>query len=404
MLKFPFKQRTVKVVPVLEGRLIRLGVSPELDDERERIELLSLFRREVPQLYRLRSFLLSTPPAGSAEPYLTEEVRWLGFADWLVKGQSDWYQVQVGENGAPTCTCPDFTHRRRGRTWCKHIVGLHQVLQRALQPKEGFQLLPAWRVREKTAMAELVEMVGGLFEIEQAPLIYQASYSRKREQYDAPMLGVEFEVPLYREEELDHLRKVLTLLRRQGIVLTYEYDASVDGGEIKFVPFPATLEKVNEVAVMMEGIKALYPRLFERGGYAGIHVHINVYPLNLADRSYVNVGTWFRKNFDLPKIFGRSFNRYAKEAVSRRDRYSWLNLTNLPETVEVRLGSAYGEPRKILYGALLLQRVIWAKKDGFRLPNRASQRFEKLLNLFSDEEKKVMAPFLREHLVPARGD
>ena len=326
MLKFPFKQRILKVVPVLEGRLIRLGVSPELDDERERIELLSLFRREVPQLYRLRSFLLSTPPAGSAEPYLTEEVRWLGFADWLVKGQSDWYQVQVGENGAPTCTCPDFTHRRRGRTWCKHIVGLHQVLQRALQPKEGFQLLPAWRVREKTAMAELVEMVGGLFEIEQAPLIYQASYSRKREQYDAPMLGVEFEVPLYREEELDHLRKVLTLLRRQGIVLTYEYDASVDGGEIKFVPFPATLEKVNEVAVMMEGIKALYPRLFERGGYAGIHVHINVYPLDLTEHSYVHIGTWFRRNFDLPKIFGRSFNRYAKEAVSRRDRYSWLFL------------------------------------------------------------------------------
>ena len=401
----PFRNKVLSVVPLLEGRLIRLGVNTELD-ERERIELLSLFRREVPQLYRLRSFLLSTPPAGSAEPYLTEEVRWLGFSDWLVKGQSDWYQVQVGQDGTPTCTCPDFKHRRRGKgTWCKHIVGLHQVLQRALQPKEGFQLLPAWQVREKTAMAELVEAVGGLFEIEQAPLIYQASYSRIRERYDAPMLGVEFEVPRY-SEELEHLRKVLTLLRRKGVVLTYEHDSSVGGGEIKFVPFPATLEKVHEVAGLMEGIKALYCRLFDerRGGYAGIHVHVNVYPLRLTERSYVNVGTWFRRNFDLPKIFGRSFNRYAKEAVSHRDRYTWLNLRNLPETVEVRLGSAYGEPRKILYGALLMQRVIWARNDGFRLPNKASQRFERLLNLFSEEEKKVMAPFIKEHLVPVNGD
>jgi len=395
----------LSVAPLLEGRLIRLGVNTELD-ERERIELLSLFRREVPQLYRLRGFVLSTPPAGSAEPCLTEEVRWLSFADWLVKGQSgNWYRVQVGQDGAPTCSCPDFTHRRGKGNWCKHIVGLHQMLQRALQPKEGFQLLPAWRVREKTPMSELIEAVGGLFAVEQAEPIYQASYSRIRERYDAPMLGVEFEVPLYREE-LDHLRKVLTLLRRKEVVLSYEYDASVDGGEIKFAPFPATLEKVHEVAGLIEGIKALYCRLFDerRGGYAGIHVHINVYPLNLADRSYVNVGTWFRKHLDLPKIFGRSFNRYAKDRVSTRDRYSWLNLTNLPETVEVRLGSAYGEPHKVLYGALLIQRVIWAKKDGFRLPNRASQRFEKLLNLFSEEEKKVMAPFLREHLVPVNGD
>jgi hypothetical protein len=411
-LKFEdFRGEAIWVSPQLFGKFLVLGVSKEIDSQTAR-NILELLQEEIPKLYRLRNFLLREPPEGSSEEVAQAELRGFNLeeAELYCEDERDYYQVRILDGGDAECSCGKF----KAGTWCRHIRFLHQVLREEYSPnvKHCPYHLPLWPIKELSEGAKLVVSLGGFYTLLSKPRTYPDGYQRRREVYYTPMLGVEFEVPRGRDPDILLLRRIITVLKEKGIVLAYERDASVEGGEIKLKPFPATVEECLEKGNLLKAIREALPLLFEDDRLAGIHVHINMYPFEhlskgQIERKLASVVRLFESRFDLALLFGRGFNHYAlkREEASRENaRYGWVNFRPLPYTVEVRLGCAKkGDPVKILLVSLLLQRVFWARLEGkFNTPSPKASR-KKLLSAFADplseEERKHIVPLLEEALL-----
>uniref|UniRef100_A0A7C5WZ54 SWIM-type domain-containing protein n=1 Tax=Thermocrinis ruber TaxID=75906 RepID=A0A7C5WZ54_9AQUI len=403
--------------PQLFGKFLVLGVNEEIDPQTART-VLEFLRGDIPKFYALKDFLLREVPEGSSEKTAQAKLLWSSFTpegvDVLSEESGRTYRVRILEGGNAECTCQDFIQRRAGTgTWCKHIKFVHQVLRERFSPKEDYPYhLPLWGVSNPSHWARLVESLGGLYKVLSYDWAPQGYYSHSREKYTTPMLGVEFEVPRGTGEEFSLLRRMISALKDRGLIQAYEHDGSVDGGEIKLTPFPATLEECLEKGNLLKSLRDLTRGLFESDLRAGMHVHINMYPFNAFSERYIRekispiVGL-FEKRFNLAVLFGRSFNRYAlkrKDARGRRERYGWVNYKPLPYTIEIRLGcSKKGDPVKILLMALLLQRAFWARLEGnFTVPSSKASR-EKILSAFasllSEEESKYIVPLLEEALL-----
>jgi len=403
VLSLSFREGDVVLYPVMDRGLIYLGTDKPLQPEVVG-RVLSLLRRDIPSLLVLRRFLLRKVPANSGKVFDVQVRLGESYAQWHVKSERRRdlsYVVSLDEEGNPSCTCPDFRQRRAGTgKWCKHIASLHQKL---LSLRAEY-LIPLRRVEEGETIYEKLGLLAVLAE----KAIDRLDYSHHREQFDAPMLGVEFEVPeIYPQEQYSLLRKVLSLLKKKGVVLSFERDGSVSGGEIKLTPFPASLQKVQETADLLRSVQKSFPDLFGGRSFAGLHVHINVWPLVQSGKldwaDIVQVGLFFEKRFDLMKMFGRAFNTYAlsfREATPN-ERYVWLSRNNY--TVEVRLGNSRHEPLQVLLGAYLLCRLLWAVagRELFALPVYAPspQVEETLVSLFPQEEQETIRAYIRSHLV-----
>jgi hypothetical protein len=405
-----FKGEFIRVSPQLFGKFLVLGVSKEIDSQTAR-NILELLQEEIPKFYKLKDFLLREPPEGSSEETAQAEVVWFGLdaAELYCRDDKLHYRI-LFEGDKVECSCG----KSKTGAWCSHIKFLHQFLREKYAPNvELFPYhLPLWPIKDPSEGAKLVASLGGTYTLLGRLRASPSSYEHLRETYRTPMLGVEFEVPLNREPEISFLRKMIAALKEKGVISSYERDASVDGGEIKLKPFPATLEECLEKGNLLKAIREVVRPLFEDDRLAGMHVHINMYPFEhlskgQIERKLSSIVRLFEKRFDLTLLFGRGFNRYAlrREEVSRENaRYGWVNFKPLPYTVEVRLGcSKKGDPVKILLTALLLQRAFWARLEGtFKVPSVNASR-EKILSAFSsllsEEERKYIVPLLEEALV-----
>ena len=411
-LKFEdFRGEGIWVSPQLFGKFLVLGVSKEIDSQTAR-SILELLQEDIPKLYALRNFLLREPPEGSSEDVAQAEFRGFNLENAQLYCGEDgvYYWVRILGGGDAECSCREF----KAGTWCKHIRFLHQYLREAYSPDVILfpYHLPLWPIKDLSEGAKLVVSLGGLYTLLSNPSTYPNSYQQRREVYYTPMLGVEFEVPRGRDPDLSILRRIITSLKEKGLVSAYERDASVEGGEIKLKPFPATLEECLEKGNLLKAIREALPLLFEDDRLAGIHVHINMYPFDYLSKRQIErklspVVRLFEGRFNLPLLFGRDFNRYAlrmEEVSEGNARYGWINYRPLPYTVEVRLGCAKkGDPVKILLTALLLQRAFWAKLEGnFKVPPLKASR-GKILSAFaellSEEERKHIVPLLEEALI-----
>jgi hypothetical protein len=400
----------INVSPQLFGKFLVLGVSKEVDSQTAR-NILELLQEDIPKFYRLRNFLLREPPEGSSEETAQAEVVWFNLDGVELYCRDDrlHYWILFDEDKVE-CSCG----KSKAGTWCKHIKFLQQFLREKYAPDvEKFPYhLPLWPIKDLSEGAKLVLSLGGPYYLLGKLPASPQSYEHRRDIYFIPMLGVEFEVPLSREPEISLLRRIITVLKEKGIVSAYERDASVDGGEIKLKPFPATVEKCLEKGNLLKAIREVVRPLFEDDRLAGIHVHINMFPFEhlskwQIERKLASVVRLFEKRFDLALLFGRGFNRYAlkREEVSDENaRYGWVNFRPLPYTVEVRLGCAKkGDPVKILLMALLLQRAFWARLEGnFTVPPLKASR-EKILSAFSsllsEEERNYIVPLLEKALI-----
>jgi hypothetical protein len=406
-----------KVLPQLFGEFFVLGVDRELHESYARA-VLEYLRGDIPKFYALKDFLLRDVPEGSSEK--TAQARIVRFSPDKVKVFSEEsmnvYTVRILEGGRAECSCPDFQNRRVGTgTWCKHIKFVHQALREEFSPKEEFPYhLPLWKLNKVLEGRELIEFLGGLYEVLNTSQIQIGGYSHDRRSYDTPMLGVEFEIPLNGGLEFEFLLHLISALKEKGIVAAYERDWSVRGGEIKMHPFPATLEECLEKGKILKNLKELVPRLFVSKEYisAGFHVHINMSPFSHIPYSKIRaklspIVSLFEERFNLEKLFGRGFNGFAlkrKHARGKEARYGWINYKPLPHTIEVRLGCAIkGSPVKILLTSLLLQRVFWARLEGrFSLPSASASREEvlsALASVLSEEEKSHIVPLLEKALL-----
>jgi hypothetical protein len=399
------------ISPQLFGKFLVLGVDKEIDSQTAR-NILELLQEDIPKLYRLRNFLLKESPEGSSEEVAQAEL--CGFnleeAQLYCKDDGFYYWVRILDGGNAECSCREF----KAGTWCKHIKFLHQFLKEKYAPNvEQFPYhLPLWPIKDLSEGAKLVLSLGGPYTLLSKPNAYPNSYHNHREVYHTPMLGVEFEVPRVREPEFSLLRRIITALKEKGVVSAYERDASVDGGEIKLKPFPATLEECLEKGNLLKAIREVVKPLFEDDRLAGVHVHINMSIFEHLSKGQIErklspIVRLFERRFDLTLLFGRGFNRYAlrREEVNEENaRYGWVNFRPLPYTVEVRLGCAKkGDPVKILLVALTLQRAFWARLKGtFKVPPPKASR-EKILSAFSsllsEEERKHIVPLLEEALL-----
>jgi len=407
----------IRLRPQLYGQFFVLGVNQELSPQVARA-VLEFLRKDMPRFYRLRAFLLREVPEGSSErtarigikQFAPDKVELLSFDSGLS------YTVRIHDGGHAECTCPDFSYRRRGTgTWCKHIKALHQELREEFSPDvENFPYcLPMWEMKEVSPEAKFIEALGGLYEVMSHPFVERESYTRRRDGYETPTLGVEFEIPEGRGAEIVLLTKVISALKKNGLISHYERDASVDGGEIKLTPFPATLEEVLKRGQLLKDLRDLGKGLFESSKFAGLHVHINMWPFR--DRKEEIPQKLFpfvlllQRRFSLVSLFGRSLNPYATRMEAMvPPRYWWVNFTSLPYTVEIRLGcSKHGDPVKILLMALFMQRAFWAIMEGrFKVPS-LDESGDKLISAFSKllskEERRYIVPLLREALLsPAR--
>jgi hypothetical protein len=399
------------IAPQLFGKFLVLGVDKEIDPQTAR-NILELLQEDLPKLYTLRNFLLREPPEGSSEETAQAEVVWFRFdeAELYCVDDNLHYWVSILEGGNAECSCREF----KAGTWCKHIKFLHQFLREKYAPNVKFfpYHLPLWPIKDLSEGAKLVLDLGGPYHVLGRLPASPQSYEHHRNVYFTPMLGVEFEVPLGYEPEISFLRRMITALKEKGLVSSYERDASVEGGEIKLKPFPATVEECLEKGNFLKTLREVVKPLFESERLAGIHVHINMYPFEHISKRQIEkklspIVRLFERRFDLTLLFGRGFNRYAlkREEVSEETaRYGWVNFRPLPYTVEVRLGCAKkGDPVKILLVALLLQRVFWARLEGrFKVPPPKASR-EKILSAFADllseEERKHIVPLLEEALL-----
>jgi hypothetical protein len=403
----------IRVCPQLYGQFFALGVNQELSPQVARA-VLEFLRRDVPRFYRLRAFLLREVPEGSSErtarvaikQFSPDRIELLS----LDSGQS--YTVRIHDGGHVECTCPDFFYRRRKiGAWCKHIKALHQELREEFSPdvEEFPYCLPLWGMDKVSKEAKFIEDLGGLYEVMSHPPAERESYTRRRDGYDTPLLGVEFEIPEGRGAEMTLLSRVISVLMENGLVLSYERDTSVEGGEIKLTPFPATLEEVLKKGQLLKDLRDLVKGLFISSKYSGLHVHVNMWPFRERWEEIPELILPFalllQRRFNLVSIFGRGMNPYAtRMGATVPPRYWWVNFMSLPHTVEVRLGcSKHGDPVKILLMALFMQRAFWAIMEGrFEVPpfNASGEElisaFSKLL---SEEERRYIVPLLKEALI-----
>jgi SWIM zinc finger. len=406
-----------RVLPQLFGEFLVLGVDKELHPADARA-VLEFLRGDITKFYTLRQFLLRDIPEGSSEK--TVQGRIIKFSPDKVKVYNEesmsTYTVRIFSDGSAECSCPDFTHRRAGTgTWCKHIKFVHQVLKEEFSPKEEFPYhLPLWKLDKVLDERELIEFLGGLYEVLNTKPTQMGIYSHDRRSYSKPMIGVEFEVPFNHWLEYQFLLHLISALKEKGIVAAYERDSSVRGGEIKLNPFPATLEECLEKGKLLEHIKELLPHLFVGEEYisAGLHIHINMTPFSHISAQGIKVKlspivSLFEKRFDIEKLFGRSFNGFAlqmKYARGKDARYGWINYETLPHTIEVRLGCAIkGNPVRILLMGLLFQKLFWARLEGRFSPPPIDASREEIISAFasvlSEEEKAHVVPLLEEALV-----
>jgi hypothetical protein len=409
---------TFKVLPQLFGEFLVLGVDRELHEAYARA-VLEYLRGDIPKFYVLRDFLLRDIPEGSSEK--TVKGRIVRFSPDKVKLFSEEslsvYTVRILEGGHAECSCPDFQKRRVGTgTWCKHIKFVHQALREEFSPNENFPYhLPLWKLNKVLEGRELIEFLGGLYEVLNTSQAQREGYSHDRRSYDTPMLGVELEIPLNHGLEFEFLLHLISALKEKGIVASYERDWSVLGGEIKLEPFPATLEECLEKGRILKSLRELVPRLFVSEEYisAGLHIHINMSPFSHIPYSKIRaklspIVSLFEERFNLEKLFGRGFNGFAlkrKHARGREARYGWINYKPLPYTIEIRLGCAVkGNPVRILLTSLLLQRLFWARLEGrFSPPSAFASREEilsALTSVLSEEERNYIVPLLESALVP----
>jgi hypothetical protein len=404
--------------PQLYGENLVLGVNRWLSPQVARA-VLEFLRGDMPRFYRLRAFLLSEVPEGSSE----EDTRlfiWKSSPDRFELsslGSRTIYVVRIHDGGRAECSCPNFQNRRAGTgTWCKHIKALHRWLRENFSPNVSMfpYCLPLQEIDEVSPSAKLIEELGGLYEVMSHPDAERGSYTRRRDEYETPTLGVEFEIPGGRGTEMVLLVKVISTLKNRGLVLSYERDASVDGGEIKLTPFPATLEEVLKRGQLLKELRDLVKGLFVNSKPAGLHVHVNMWPFRERLGEILEILLPFvrliQRRFNLVSIFGRGLNSYATgiEALAP-PRYWWVNFMSLPHTVEIRLGcSKHGDPVKILLMALFMQRAFWAIMEGrFEMPSPYASG-DKLISAFSqllsEEERSYIVPLLKDALLSPTGD
>jgi hypothetical protein len=406
----------IRLRPQLHGENLVLGVDRKLSPQVARA-VLEFLRGDIPRFYRLRAFLLSEVPEGSSE-----EDTWLfirEFSPDRVKLSSlgSIHIVRIHDGGRAECSCPDFQNRRAETgTWCKHIRALHRVLKEKFSPNVAMFpcCLPLREIDEVSPSARLIEELGGLYEVMSHPDAERESYTRRRDGYETPTLGVEFEIPGGRGTEMVLLVKVISALKNRGLALSYEMDASVDGGEIKLTPFPATLEEVLKRGQLLKDLRGLVKGLFVNSKPAGLHVHVNMWPFRERLGEILEILLPFVRllqgRFNLVSIFGRELNPYATGIeVLVPPRYWWVNFMSLPHTVEIRLGcSKHGDPVKILLIALFMQRAFWAIMEGrFKVPS-LDESGDKLISAFSEllseEERRYIVPLLKEALLSPIGD
>jgi hypothetical protein len=404
----------IRLRPQLYGRFFALGVNQEVDPQVAR-GILEFLRKDVPKFYLLKEFLLREVPPGSSEKlvgmaikkFSPDRVKLLSFAS----GQT--YTVRILPGGNAECSCPDFRNRRAGTgTWCKHIRTLHQELREEFSPAPEIfpYCLPLWEMDKLSQEASFIEALGGLYGVMSHPAAERDGYSHSRGTYSTPVLGVEFEIPEGRGAEMTLLLRVISVLKENGLVSSYERDSSVEGGEIKLTPFPATLEECLEKGKLLKDLRGLVKGLFESSLHAGLHVHINMWPWRERFEGIPELLLPFvlllQRRFNLASIFGRGLNPYATRirAVVSSPRYWWVNFMSLPHTVEVRLGCAkHGDPVKILLMALFMQRAFWAIIEGrFKVPSfdaSGEELISAFSSLLSEEERRYIVPLLREALL-----
>jgi len=403
----------IRLRPQLYGENLVLGVNRWLSPQVARA-VLEFLRGDIPRFYRLMAFLLSEVPEGSSE----EDTRlfiWNFRADRVElssSGSREYHTVRIHDGGRAECSCPDFQNRRAGTgTWCKHIKALHRSLRKTFSPNAAMfpYCLPLQEIDEVSPSAKFIEELGGLYEVMSHPDAERGSYTRHRDEYETPTLGVEFEIPGGRGAEMVLLVKAISVLKNRGLVLSYERDASVEGGEIKLTPFPATLEEVLKRGQLLKDLRELVKGLFVNSAPAGLHVHVNMWPFRERLGEILLILLPFvhlvQSRFNLAAIFGRGLNSYATriEALAP-PRYWWVNFMSLPHTVEIRLGcSKHGDPVKILLMALFMQRVFWAILEGrFEVPSLDTSG-DKLISAFSKllskEERRYIVPLLKEALL-----
>jgi hypothetical protein len=403
----------IRLLPQLYGRFFVLGANQELSPQVARA-VLEFLRRDMPRFYKLRAFLLREVPEGSSErtarvaikQFSPDRVELLSFDS----GQT--YTVRIHDGGHAECSCPDyFFRRRRAGAWCKHIKALHQGLREEFSPnvEKLPYYLPLWEMDKISPEAEFIEALGGLYEVFSHPDAERESYTRRRDGYETPILGVEFEIPEGTGPGATLLLKVVSVLKNRGLVLSYERDTSVEGGEIKLTPFPATLEEVLKKGQLLKNLRGLVRGLFESSKYSGLHVHVNMWPFRErweeVPELLLPFALLLQRRVNLASIFGRGMNPYATRiGATVPPRYWWVNFMSLPHTVEIRLGcSKHGDPVKILLMALFLQRAFWAIMEGrFEVPpfNASGEELISAFStLLSEEERSYIVPLLKEALL-----
>ena len=403
----------IRLIPQLYGRFLVLGANQELSPQVARA-VLEFLRKDMPRFYRLRAFLLREVPEGSSErtarigikQFSPDRVELLS----LDSGQT--YTVRIHNDGHVECTCPDYFYRRRKvGAWCKHIKALHQGLREEFSPnvEKLPYYLPLWEMDKVSPEVEFIEALGGLYEVFSHPDAEREDYTRRRDGYETPTLGVEFEIPEGTGPGATLLLKVVSALKNRGLVLSYERDASVAGGEIKLTPFPATLEEVLKKGQLLKNLRGLVRGLFESSKYSGLHVHVNMWPFRErweeVPELLLPFALLLQRRVNLASIFGRGMNPYATRiGATVPPRYWWVNFMSLPHTVEVRLGcSKHGDPVKILLMALFLQRAFWAIMEGrFEVPpfNASGEELISAFStLLSEEERSYIVPLLKEALL-----
>jgi hypothetical protein len=403
----------IRLRPQLYGKFLALGANQELDPQIARA-VLDFLRVDMPRFYRLRAFLLREVPEGSSEKTVRQAIVKFALdgAELLSLDSGSKYTVRIHDGGQAECSCPDFRNRRAGTgTWCKHIKALHQELREEFSPDaEKFPYcLPLWEMDKVSKEAKFIEDLGGLYEVMSHLPAERESYTHHRERYEDPLLGVEFEIPEGRGAEMTLLLKVISVLMKNGLISHYERDGSVDGGEIKLKPFPATLEEVLKKGQLLKGLRDLVKGLFVSSKSAGLHVHINMWPFRSREKEIPELlfpfALLIERRFSLVSIFGRPLNSYAMRMESSiSPRYRWVNFMSLPHTVEIRLGCAkHGDPAKILLMALFMQRAFWAIMEGrFKVPSLDASG-DKLISAFSKllskEERRYIVPLLKEALL-----
>jgi hypothetical protein len=408
----------IRLRPQLYGQFLVLGVNQEIDPQTARA-VLEFLRVDVPRFYRLRAFLLREVPEGSSERTARIAIKQFSpdRVELLSSDSGQFYTVRIHDGGNAECSCPDFFYRRRkAGAWCKHIKALHQELKWEFSPnvEEFPHCLPLWRPYSSSKEAKFIEVLGGLYEVMSRPFAEREDYTRRRDGYETPLLGVEFEIPEGRGAEMTLLQKVISVLKERGLVLSYERDTSVEGGEIKLNPFPATLEEVLKKGQLLKDLRDLVKGLFISSKYAGLHVHINMWPFKARFEEVPELLLPFallvQRRFNLASIFGRGMNPYAMRIGALVPlRYWWVNFMSLPHTVEVRLGcSKHGDPVKVLLMALFMQRAFWAIMEGrFKVPS-FDESGDKIISAFSkllsEEERSYIVPLLKEALLSPERD